>query len=125
MRPTLLIAAILGACAVLLGAFAAHAFGGRLSPQALGWVDTASRYQLFHAAALVGLAFGMRLTDGRLLPAVAILLAVGTVLFSGSLYALAFSGWRPVAMVAPVGGTAMIFGWVLLGIAAFRLPRRR
>jgi uncharacterized membrane protein YgdD (TMEM256/DUF423 family) len=106
--------------AVAMGAMAAHALKARLDAEALGWLDTAVRYQMWHALALVGVAaFLARRQDRRLGLAVLAWMA-GTVLFSGSLYALALTGFRPLAMITPFGGVAFLVGWGALASFALR-----
>ena len=115
----LILAGILGAIAVAFGAFGAHGLGDVLSVEALGWVETASRYQLIHAAALVGLA-ALPTPAGRLVNAAALALFSGAFIFGGALYLLALTDLRWLGAVAPVGGTLMIVGWCLLIIAGVR-----
>jgi uncharacterized membrane protein YgdD (TMEM256/DUF423 family) len=114
-------AAINGFVGVVAGAIGAHALSGRLDAKALEWLATAERYQLWHALALLlvaVLAGGAK--PGRWLGSAALAFAIGMVLFSGSLYVLALTGWRPAAMVTPIGGLALIAGWAALaGHAAF------
>ena len=122
MRKLLIFAAFNGFVAVLAGAVGAHALRATLSPQALGWIATAERYQMWHALALgivVALAARKDGLDAPMpyrLAVAAALFAAGIVLFSGSLYVLALSDWRPIAMVTPVGGLALMAGWLVLAI---------
>ena len=126
-RVTLVCAALLGALAVAMGAFGAHALQGRLSPAALGWYDTAATYHATHALALFGCGLlagqpGGR-SGARLLRVAALCLATGTVLFAGSLYLMAFTGWTRLGIVTPVGGLALIVGWLAMAVAARRRHR--
>lgn len=115
-RWLLLAGALLGATGVALGAFGAHALRDTLSAQKLGIWNTAVQYQMWHAVALIALS---AVTLPRIgLPAV--LLATGTVLFSGSLYALALTGARWLGPVTPIGGAMMIAGWAALAWRAVR-----
>jgi uncharacterized membrane protein YgdD (TMEM256/DUF423 family) len=107
-------AAANGLIAVAMGAFAAHGLKGRLSADALGWVKTAAEYQMSHGLALLAVAL---LGPGRItgaLRAAAAGFLIGIVLFSGSLYLLALTGWRGFAWITPLGGTAFLIGWALL-----------
>ena len=112
----LAIAGLLGALGVGLGAFAAHALGGRLSAGDLATFETAARYQMYHALALciVGLL------AGRAARAAGWLFVWGTVVFSGSLYLMALTGERWLGAVTPVGGAAFIAGWGSLALGAVR-----
>lgn len=115
--------AALGALAVALGAFGAHVLRGRLAPDMLAVFDTAARYHLVHALALVvaGLAAGR--PGGGAARAAAILFALGIALFSGSLYALALTGARAWGAVTPLGGLALIAGWIALAAGLARAGR--
>ncbi|HMP80024.1 MAG TPA: DUF423 domain-containing protein [Pirellulaceae bacterium] len=110
-------AAILGAIGVGLGAFGAHIIAGRLevwfddAPRRLEIWKTAVQYLMIHAVALLTIV-GAAGHESRWLNVVGILFVAGTCLFSGSLMVLAVSHWRFLGMVAPLGGTCLILGWV-------------
>lgn len=109
--------------AVAAGAFGAHALRARLAPDALAIFETAARYQMAHALALLATAWAAVRWPGRLVAAAGWLFVLGILLFCGSLYALALSGLRALGMVTPVGGVAFIAGWACLAAAALRAPR--
>lgn len=104
------LAGLLGALAVLMGAFGAHALKERLAPDLLAIWNTGAQYHLVHSAVLLALGLvGAR--DARVrLPF--LLIATGVLIFSGSLYALALSGMRPLGAMTPIGGILMVAGWV-------------
>ena len=108
--------------AVAAGAFGAHALRARLSPDLLAAFETGARYQMYHALGLVAAAWAG--TRGVAAEGAAAwagwLFVAGTVLFSGSLYALALSGVRGLGAVTPFGGVAFLAGWVALALAAVR-----
>jgi uncharacterized membrane protein YgdD (TMEM256/DUF423 family) len=107
-----LLVALAGASAVLLGAFGAHALRGVLDPQARELWQTAVNYHVWHALALA-LAVGLgRGRSGRVSMAG---FAIGIVLFSGSLYAMALGAPHWVGIITPFGGVAFIVGWIALG----------
>ena len=116
--------AALGALAVMTGAFGAHALDGVLDARAAGWYDTAVTYHAGHALALVacGLLSLHAGARNRALAIAGTAFLVGIALFSGSLYAMAFTGWTALGMVTPLGGLALIAGWILFAVAAARLP---
>jgi uncharacterized membrane protein YgdD (TMEM256/DUF423 family) len=119
-RVLLSAAALLAAAGVALGAFGAHALRARLDARALEVWETAVRYQLIHAVALLAIALSPHAAQLR---TAGWLLAAGIALFSGSLYALAL-GVGPRALLGPVtplGGLALIAGW--LWIAKVALAR--
>jgi len=124
LRKILILTAFNGFIAVLAGAMGTHALRATLSPQALGWIATAERYQMWHALALgviVALAAQKNGLDAPMpyrLAVAAALFGAGIVMFSGSLYVLALSDWRPIAMVTPLGGLALMAGWLVLALHA-------
>ena len=117
---------VLGAAAgflgVAAGAFLAHALRDALSPDRLQVIDTAARYQLLHALALVGvsIALAARQSPSRALTLAGWLFAAGLVLFSGSLYALGLTGHRWWGAVTPLGGASFLAGWIALGVGLSR-----
>ena len=117
-RSLLLVAALLGAAGVALGAFGAHGLRERLDAHALGVWETAVRYHLVHAVALLAIALS---PHAPALRSAGWLFVAGIVLFSGSLYALALGGPRVLGPVTPIGGLALIAGWAWL--ARFALTR--
>jgi uncharacterized membrane protein YgdD (TMEM256/DUF423 family) len=119
-RTFLALGALSAAISVAAGAFGAHALGGRLAPQLLAVFETGARYQMFHALGLVAAAWAADRFPGAAAAWAGWLFVAGTVLFSGSLYALALSGVRAFGAVTPFGGTAFIAGWLALALAALR-----
>ena len=119
MNSWLFLAAINGFIAVAAGAFATHGLQARLDAHALEVFETGARYQMYHALAIAVAAFAVR---GAAMPAqiAAAFFLGGIVLFSGSLYILALTGWRPAAFVTPVGGLAFLTGWACLAWAALK-----
>lgn len=113
-RQTLALGAILGALGVALGAFGAHALRGSLSPADAATFETAVRYQLVHAGALVALAGWAERAPSRQLDWASRLWSLGTVIFSGSLYLLVLLDQRWLGAVTPFGGVALIAGWLLV-----------
>lgn len=105
--------------AVAAGAFGAHALRARLSPVLLAVYETAARYQMYHALALLAVAFAATRWPGAPVRVAGWLFLAGTVLFSGSLYLLALTQARWLGGVAPVGGLLLLGGWLALaaGIA--------
>jgi uncharacterized membrane protein YgdD (TMEM256/DUF423 family) len=103
--------------AVAAGAFGAHALRTRVSPEAVQVFETGARYQMYHALALFAAAW----VAGRWAPAQATwagcFFLAGTVIFSGSLYLLTFTGIRWLGAVTPLGGLSFLLGWVSLAWA--------
>ena len=106
--------------AVAAGAFGAHALRARLPTDLLGIFETAARYQMYHALGLIVVAWAVARWPGPLPQWAGWLFVAGTVLFSGSLYALALSGVRWLGAITPLGGVAFLAGWACLALAARR-----
>jgi uncharacterized membrane protein YgdD (TMEM256/DUF423 family) len=115
MRAWIGVAALFGLVAVALGAFAAHGLKASGDERAVALVETGARYQMWHALAILGYA-----AHGRVRRLPLALWALGIVLFSFSLYALAFGAPRAVAFVTPLGGTAFLAGWAALLWCTFK-----
>jgi uncharacterized membrane protein YgdD (TMEM256/DUF423 family) len=111
--------AISAALAVGLGAFAAHGLRARISPDALATFETGARYHMYHALALLAVAWACGRWPSAWASAAGWLFVVGTVLFSGSLYLLSVTGVRALGAITPFGGLAFILGWVALAWAAW------
>lgn len=121
MSVWLTIAAINGLLAVAAGAFAAHGLQGRLDAHALEIFETGARYQMYHALAMGLAAFAIRGSAATPAQAAAGFFLAGIVLFSGSLYLLALTGVRALALVTPIGGAFFLIGWIALAWAATRI----
>ena len=110
------IAAVLGFLAVALGAFGAHGLKDLLMRNGtLSIWEKAVLYHIVHAIVLLFLASRAPLPD------VAIwLFFVGVVVFSGSLYLLAFTGMKWLGAITPIGGLCLLGGWLTLVIGSLR-----
>ena len=115
-----LIGGLLGFVAVAAGAFGAHALRGRLTPDDLATFETAARYQMFHALALLAAAWAAGRWPGAAASAAGWLFLAGTVVFSGSLYLLVLTGQRWLGAVTPLGGLTLLASWLALTWAAAR-----
>lgn len=114
-------AALFGVLAVAMGAYAAHGLQGRLPVEQMTTLQTAVQYQMWHALALLAVA---RMQPGRWRQWATLFFVVGILGFSGSLYALVFTTWRP-GLLTPVGGLLLMTGWLtLLGAACSKAVRR-
>jgi len=122
LRGFLMLAAFFGFTGVALGAFAAHGLKNRLTPEYLAIFHTGVTYQLVHTLALLGIALLATQIPGRLVTWAGASFAIGILLFSGSLYLLTLTGVSKLGIITPFGGLAFLIGWVLLGLAAWRLP---
>lgn len=119
-RIFLAIASVLGGISVILGAFASHALKDRLSDRALEIWETGTKYQMYHALALILIALLItRLPASTPLLVAGYAFIAGILLFSGSLYALSLSGIKWLGAITPLGGVAFIIGWICLAVAAW------
>ncbi len=113
------LAAISALLAVAFGAFAAH---GISAPKPVEWLHTGSQYQMAHALAVFA-AFGLHRAGAKGMGQVAALFLAGSLLFSGSLYAMALGGPRILGAVTPIGGLAFMAGWAVLAWRGFTQPQ--
>ncbi len=105
----------LGAIAVGLGAFGAHSLRRRWTRDRLNRLEIGIRYQLYHALALLVVGLILRTSPGAQFAELSgWLILGGTLVFSGSLYLLVISGRRWLGAITPVGGLALILGWIAL-----------
>src|SRR5437588_5945051 len=122
-RVFIVVGALSGFLGVALGAFGAHALRARLTSDMLQVFQTGVTYQMYHALALVGVGILLARfsSDGSAwLTAAGWLFIAGTVLFSGSLYALALSDLTWLGAVTPLGGVAFLLGWLALAFGIWR-----
>jgi uncharacterized membrane protein YgdD (TMEM256/DUF423 family) len=116
------LASLSGMCAVIFGAFGAHALKNRLDAYAMGVFETAVQYHFYHSLALLAvgmLALGQPQTT--MLKSSGWLFVLGIVIFSGSLYLLSITGMRWLGAVTPLGGLAFIGGWACLAATGWKL----
>jgi uncharacterized membrane protein YgdD (TMEM256/DUF423 family) len=113
----LLIGALAAFLGVALGAFGAHGLRNRLSPDMLAVFETAVRYQMYHALAILLVGLMMGPMGGWAIRTAGWAFAIGIVLFSGSLYLLAITGTTAFGAITPIGGLAFLVGWGCLIIA--------
>jgi len=119
LRNYTMIGAAIALLAVALGAFGAHVLEERLSAEDLDIFETGVRYQMYHGLGiLIAALLSERLSSPGLVRWSARLMLAGVVIFSGSLYVLVFSGIRVLGAVTPIGGVALLAGWICLLMAA-------
>lgn len=121
MKLWLVAGAISGFLSVALGAFAAHGLQSRVGPAEIAVFETGARYQMYHALALLAVAWVAAQGAGISATVAGWAFVIGTILFSGTLYNLGLTGSRALVMVTPVGGVAFLVGWAALAVAAFSL----
>lgn len=117
----LLAAAVLGALAVMTGAFGAHALKSMLEAEGrLDTFETAVKYHFYHTLAMLIIGVLLYHIHNKLLEYAGLSMLAGVLIFSGSLYILCLSGIRWMGAITPLGGLLMIVGWVLLFVAVYR-----
>ncbi len=126
----LFVAALMGALGVVLGAFGAHGLESAVKDWGLDdaeqarrlatW-DVAVRYQMYHALALLAVGVLAQHRPSKGLAVAGFAFTLGTLIFSGCLYVLVVSGIKVLGAVVPLGGVAMIIGWVVLAVSVWRM----
>ena len=119
-RTTITIAAIFGLISVIAGAAGTHALRDTLDAGALSTFETAARFQMYHALALLAVGILAMRWQTRILTVSAALFTLGILLFSGSLYILALTGIGIFGAIAPIGGISLMAAWASLALAALR-----
>ena len=119
-RTTIALAAIFGLIAVIAGAAGTHALRDTLDAGALSTFETAARFQMYHALALLAVGILSMRWQTRILTISAVLFTIGIFLFSGSLYILALTGIGIFGAIAPIGGISLMAAWASLALAALR-----
>ena len=113
-----------GACSALIavaaGAFGAHALRSRLTPDLLTVFETGARYHMYHALALLAVAWAASRWPVGAVRAAGWLFIAGTIVFSGSLYLLSLTGQRWLGAITPLGGVLLLAGWLALAIGIWR-----
>jgi uncharacterized membrane protein YgdD (TMEM256/DUF423 family) len=121
-RLFLMTGALSAGLSVAAGAFGAHALRARVEPRLLEVFETGARYQMYHALALLVVAWVAGRAPSTMATSAGWLFVAGTVVFSGSLYAMTFTGIRALGAITPIGGVCFIAGWIALALAARQLP---
>jgi uncharacterized membrane protein YgdD (TMEM256/DUF423 family) len=106
--------------AVALGAFAAHGLKGKLTPDMFATFEVGVRYHMYHALALLAVAWASTRWPGSSNTAAGWLFIFGTIVFSGTLYLLALGGPRWLGAITPIGGLAFLVAWLLLAYSVWR-----
>jgi uncharacterized membrane protein YgdD (TMEM256/DUF423 family) len=114
-RTFVLLGSMFSFLGVALGAFAAHMLKEKLPPDMFAVFEVGVRYHMYHALALLGVAWvAGQLPDAALAPA-GWLFVAGIVIFSGSLYLMSITGLRQLGMITPIGGVCFLAGWCWIG----------
>ena len=119
-RQWLVLGALSACLSVAAGAFGAHALKVSFSPEALVTWETAARYQMYHALAMLAVGLAAQALRTTSLRVAGLLFLIGTLVFSGSLYALVLTGERWLGAITPIGGLALMAGWLAFAWAVIR-----
>jgi len=122
----LVLAFMLAALTVIIGAFGAHGLKAKITPEQLKTYETGISYQFYHTFALIVTSLLMNRMDSSILTYAALAFLFGIVCFSGSLYLLStrellgLTSWRWLGPITPIGGVAFIVGWILLAVGVWK-----
>ena len=119
-RTFVLVGIVFAFLGVALGAFGAHGLEGRVPPRDLEIFETAVRYQMYHALALILMGWVVSRWPGDAAVVAGWAFVVGVLVFSGSLYLLVLTGARWLGAITPLGGLALLLGWAALAWAVVR-----
>jgi len=113
--------AILALLAVAGGAFGSHALKGIFSPEKVAVFETAVRYQMYHALALIALGLVATRVENYALKIAGVCFVLGTILFSGSLYLITMTDQRAIGFLTPIGGLLFLIGWACFAFSVLKL----
>ena len=122
-RIFLFLGAVFAFIGVAAGAFGAHILKDRLSADMLAVFEVGVRYQMYHALALIAVACIRNKSPSAVVTTGGWCFALGTILFSGSLYLLSLTGMKWFGAITPLGGLAFLAGWACLAWAAWKVTR--
>ena len=105
---------------VLAGAFAAHGLKNLMVPESMEVFQTGVRYQIYHALALLFVAWAISRWEDSIFNIAGVSFMLGIMLFTGSLYLISLTGIKWLGFITPVGGVAFIFGWLILAYGIYR-----
>ena len=122
MKTYIIIGAILSAIGIIIGAFGSHSLKTKLNHEELLIYDIATRYLMYHSIGIISLGILAYNVPDSVVEIPIIIMLIGIILFSGSLYLISIKGYTKLGIITPIGGTAFIISWVLLAINIFKLP---
>mgnify|MGYP003305741804 FL=1 len=120
----LILAAFLGALALLIGSLGAHLWQDILADRdSVGRFHRAENYLFYHALGLAVVAQLVERFPAQKFQSVGWCLTAGVIIFSGSLLVYSVTGFQPIIKITPLGGSLLILGWILLGIRSWQMYR--
>jgi uncharacterized membrane protein YgdD (TMEM256/DUF423 family) len=114
MKSWIILGASLAALAVIFGAFGAHALKNKVSAEDLIIFETGVKYHMYHALGLILIGILGFHYNSDIIQLSGVLISIGLLIFSGSLYMLVLSGLRWLGAITPIGGVLLIAGWLIL-----------
>jgi uncharacterized membrane protein YgdD (TMEM256/DUF423 family) len=120
MKLFLLLGSVFAAISILFGAFGAHILKEKLSSDQLVVFEIATRYMMYHSFGL--LIFGLLgyILNEEIINVPGIMMVVGIVIFSGSLYLVALGGFKKFGMITPIGGVVLIASWLIFAYNIYK-----
>ena len=116
MKSWIILGSFLAALVVIFGAFGAHGFKNKVSPVDLIIFETGFIYHMYHALGLILIGILGFHYNSDIIQLPAVLISIGLLIFSGSLYILVLSGLRWLGAITPIGGVLLIAGWFMLAL---------
>tara|TARA_B100001540_G_C15162515_1_gene353870 strand:+ start:45 stop:413 length:369 start_codon:yes stop_codon:yes gene_type:complete len=121
MKLYIITGSVLAALAILFGAFGSHAFKEKLTPEQLEIYDIATRYLMFHALGIFAIGILGYQVPSEILTLPLLLMVLGILIFSGSLYLISLAGYKKLGMVTPIGGLALIISWLMVAYNIYKI----
>ena len=121
MKLYIITGSVFAALAILFGAFGAHALKEKLTPEQLEIYDIATRYLMFHALGIFAIGILGYQVPSKILTLPLLLMVLGILIFSGSLYLISLAGYKKLGMVTPIGGLALIISWLMVAYNIYKI----
>ena len=121
MKLYIITGSVFAALAILFGAFGSHALKEKLNPEQLEIYDIATRYLMFHALGIFAIGVLGYQVPSEILTLPLLLMVLGILIFSGSLYLISLAGYKKLGMVTPIGGLALIISWLMVAYNIYKL----
>ena len=121
MKLYIITGSVFAALAILFGAFGSHALKEKLTLEQLEIYDIATRYLMFHALGIFAIGILGYQVPSEILTLPLLLMVLGILIFSGSLYLISLTGYKKLGMVTPIGGLALIISWLMVAYNIYKL----
>ncbi len=121
MKLYIITGSVFAALAILFGAFGSHALKEKLTLEQLEIYDIATRYLMFHALGIFAIGILGYRVPSEILTLPLLLMVLGILIFSGSLYLISLAGYKKLGMVTPIGGLALIISWLMVAYNIYKI----